>query len=170
MSIIVAADFTGRYAIPLNPNQEIDLTNMITYVENEYLPSLFGVTLYDLFIADLAGAPGVPASARFLTVFNALSYQDSNGPIYKSEGIKEMLKGLTYFHYLRDRGGKPNTTGFSTADSENSTNISALAAGVTSRYNQGIDSYRVIQDYMSNEDSATYPEFEGINQEYTYPF
>jgi len=171
MAIIETTDFTGRYKIPLNPKQDTELTDMITYVENKYLPTLFGVELYDLFIADLTVAtPQIPQTARFTKVFDPFNYQENSSCIYSSEGIREVLKGLTYFHYLRDIGVGPNTTGFNKADSENSTVISALAAGVTSRYNQGIDTYKIIQFYMYSADSATYPEFDGMDQEYTQPF
>ena len=51
--ILTIDDFeTGETKIALDPEQEIDLDEYIDKVEDEYLPKLFGVDLYNLFVAD----------------------------------------------------------------------------------------------------------------------
>jgi len=163
MSILNITDFnSGRYKIPLNPEQNTDLQIQIDYVENYYLKRLFGIDLYNLFIADLAlPVVGEPTDPRFVKVFDSFDYQYTNDCIYTSEGIKEMLKGLTYFYYLRDLNKIVTTVGTTIAKSANSENVSALWANVTSRYNESVDTFNVIQLYMNNFNSVDYPEFEG---------
>jgi hypothetical protein len=131
---------------------------------------LFGLDLYALFAADLA-APvvGDPTAPRFVKVYNAFDYQD-NCNIYSSEGIKEMLKGFTYFYYLRDLNKKVATTGTIITKSANSENISSLWANCTSRFNEAVDTYNTIQIYMECFDSVNYPEYEGIGVKITSPF
>ena len=172
MSILSQNDFvSGRYALSINPNQVATLQIHIDYVENYYLKRLFGIVLYDLFIADLAlPVVGEPTSARFIKVFNAFDYQDTNDCIYSSEGIKEMLKGLTYFYYLRDLNNKVATTGTIVTVSANSENVSALWANVTSRYNEGVNTYWVISQYMYDFDSINYPEFTGVGTSIVHQF
>ena len=158
MSIVKTSDFeSGRFEIPLNPVQEVELQAQIDYVESVYLRNLFGLELYDLFIADLVS--DVPQSARFLTVFNPLQFQDCL--IYISEGIKQMLMGIIYFYYVREANRTVTTVGVKSTLSANSDNVPALHSGITNKYNEGIETYAVIQYYMI-ENSATYPEYEGI--------
>lgn len=164
MSILTLTDFeTGRYAIPLNPIQGPDLQIQIDYVENYYLKRMFGLVLYDLFVLDLAAPTvGEPTDPRFVKVFNPFDFQDTNEIIYSSEGIKEMLKGFTYFYYLRDLNKRVTTVGTTIVKSANSENVSALWENVTSRYNEAVNTYWTIYLYMLDFDSATYPEFEGV--------
>ncbi len=172
MSILKTTDFdSGRYKLSINPNQETDLQIHIDYVENYYLKRMFGIELYDLFILDLlAPVVGEPTDPRFIKVFNAFDYQDDNDCIYSSEGIKEMLKGLTYFYYLRDLNNKVATTGTIETVSANSENVSALWANVTSRYNEAVETYRVIGCYMFDFDSVTYPEYKGVGINIVHQF
>lgn len=172
MSILKLTDFDqGRYKIPLNPVQGPDLQIQIDYVENYYLKRMFGIELYDLFVIDLAApTAGDPTDPRFVKVFNPFDFQDTNEIIYSSEGIKEMLKGLTYFYYLRDLNKRTTTVGTTVAKSANSENVDALFANVTSRYNEGIDTLWTIQRYMVDFNSADYPEYKGVLVEKVYQF
>ena len=173
-TILTIDDFeNGRYKIPVNPTQEIDLMDKIEYVENTYLPKLFGVELYDLFIADLdLPVAGDPTAPRFVKVFNSFNYQQNGGckKIVRSEGIKEMLKAFVYYLYTRDEVSRITTVGIKKTDSENSQNISAIKHDITSRINQGVMTYHAIQYYICNNDEFDYPEFDGINQKFNHPF
>ncbi len=172
MSILKLSDFEqGRYKIPLDPEQGPDLQIQIDYVENYYLKRLFGIELYDLFVIDLAlPVAGEPTTPRFVKVFNAFDFQDTNDIIYSSEGIKELLKGLTYFYYLRDLNKRVTTVGTTVTKSANSENVTALFANVTSRYNEGIDTLWTIQRYMADFNSADYPEYKGVLVDKVYQF
>jgi len=171
MSIVTTDDFkSGRYTLSLNPNQKTDLQISIDYVENLYLKRLFGVTLEALFQADLTAGGGYPTEARFQYVYDAFDYQDSSGPIYSSEGIKEMLKGIIYFHYIRDLNAKAGANGVVKTKSANSENVGADSLSASSRYNEGINSYWSIQAYMDYLNDADYPEYEGQPERKTNPF
>ena len=170
MAILQISDFnTGRFRIPTNTFQEDDLDAFIVRVEAEYLPPMFGVELYDLFIADLAGTPQVPVSARFLQIFNP--FNDQTDEIFtQSEGIITMLKGFVYYLYIRDRVSRVTTDGLKVTTGENSDNVTAIGHDITSRFNEGVETYKVIQNFMLNVDPDTYPEFEGVNQRFASIF
>jgi len=127
------------------------------------------VELYELFIADLAGTPGVPTSARFLQIFNAFNDQTDDF-ITQSEGMKVMLQGLVYYLYTRDRVSRITTDGLKVTTGENSDNVSGIGHDLNSRYNEAIANYKVIQHYMCYVDPATYPEFEGVIKRFNHTF
>ncbi len=168
MSILNDEDFEkGRYRIPLDPEQENDLNDTIQTVEDEILPQLFGVELYNLFIADLVA--GVPQSARFVTIFEPFNDQ-TNGCITQSQGMKVMLKGYTYYDYVRDTNGAVTTNGTKNTISENSTDMNGIQYDLTSRYNDGVRNYKAIQTYMASIDPDTYPEYDGTPQPFNHIF
>ena len=171
MAILETSNFdNGRFELPTNSYQEDSLENCIDRVESEYLPRLFGVELYNLFIADLTpSTPQTPQSARFIKLFEP--FIDQTDDCYtRSEGMIEMLKGLVYYLYVRDNVTQFTTVGTKKTTSENATNITAHGQDITSRYNEGIQIYKVIQNYMLNVDPNTYPEFKGINERFNHPY
>lgn len=168
MAIITTDDFnSGSVRIPRNPNQSIDLSEMIDYVEEYYLPRLFGVELYELFIADLVG--GVPVTPRFVFVFDPFNDQ-TNDYFVQSEGIQEMLKDFVYYHYGREQQTRLTTVGAKQVNSENSENRSSIQHDLLQRYNNGMNSYKVIQEYMANINPDDYPEFNGVYLRFNHPF
>jgi len=170
MAILQETDFNnGRFELPTNTFQQNSLDDYIGRVESEYLPRIFGVELYDLFIADLAGTPSVPTSARFLKIFNAFNDQ-TDDCFTQSEGLKVMLQGLVYYYYLRDRVSRVTTDGLKVTKGENSDNVSAIGHNLTSRYNESIMNYKVIQNYMFTVDAVNYPEFKGIKKQYNHTY
>ena len=171
MAILQESDFdSGRFELPTNTFQEDSFDDFIERVESEYLPQLFGVELYDLFIADLsAGTPQVPSDPRFLKVFNAFNDQ-TDDCLTQSKGMIVMLKGLVYYLCLRDRVSRITTDGIKVTKGENSDNVSGIGHSLTSRYNESIETYQVIQNYMLNVDEVTYPEFEGVHKRFNHIF
>lgn len=175
MSLVLPTDFAVRdkFYIPLGTKDEAGLQATIDRVEREYLSRMFGKELYDLFIADLvtdSEGRGVPASARFLTVYDALMYQDENSCLFQTDGMVEMVKGLVYFIYIKDRVHLLTTNGIKTTDSENANNANGISMDINHRYNDGIEAYKVLQDYMYNEDPDTYPEYDGVYEAYNHTF
>lgn len=162
MSILQPTDFdNGRFKIPTNSFQELDLLEYINRYELQYLPLLFGVELYELFIANLVA--GVPTSQRFEDVFNAFLLQN-DCDYCNSEGMKEMMKAFIYFHYTRDTFTRNTTNGVKQTFSENSVSLDTVSADLTTRYNEGVKTFDCIQRKMC-EESETYPEYEGLNLE-----
>ena len=162
MSILQITDFdNGRFKIPTNSFQEMDLEDYINKYELKYLPLLFGVELYELFEADLVA--GVPQTPRFEDVFNAFLLQ-TDCDYCNSEGMKEMMKGFVYFHYTRDTFTRNTTNGVKQTFSENSVSLDTVSADLTTRYNEGVNTFQCIQRKMCDE-SETYPEYKGLNLE-----
>lgn len=138
MSLVLPTDFgtQDKYYIPLSTKQEAGLQETIDRVEREYLSRMFGKELYDLFVADLVANPNgsqAPSSARFLTLYNPLMYQD-DGCLYQTRGMVEMLKGLVYFVYIKDRVRLLTTNGIKTTDSENASNANGISMDINNRY------------------------------------
>ena len=77
-----------------------------------------------------------------------------------SKGIKDLLMAYTYFEWHRYNLNKSTSTGVVRGDSENSNSVSAQGFGIYNKYNRGVESYRSIQQYIS-DNSADYPTFEG---------
>jgi hypothetical protein len=177
MSIVKPVDFTlGAYYIPKNENQETSLQFYIDEVENEYLPKLLGVELYDLFIADL-DAQGEPQTARFTEIFESFSKQEligcigKRGAILYSGGIKQMILGLTYFLSMRDRISRIHTTGIKITDGMNSENVNGIKHDLNARYNKGIETYKAIQYFIVEINKcADYPEFAGEDLPFNHMF
>ena len=148
----------GRTKIALNPEQEIDLEEYINSVEKEYLPKLFGKELFDLFVADWTG---VPTSNRFMKVFYPFTFQNDYEMI-QSEGMEKMLMDFVYYLYLRDDVTRSSTVGLERVIGENTESVTAIGHDITSRYNEGTDTFKTIQYLMSTFDSVDYPEYKGV--------
>lgn len=172
MAILSTTDFNeGRYYIPLSPEEETKgFPKYIERVENSVLPELFGVELYDLFIADLAlPVVGEPTDPRFVKVYNEFNYQ-GDGLYFRSQGIKEMLRGFVYYDYLRDQQTRVTTVGLKRVDGSNSETISGIQHDLNSRYNESIETFHAIQCYMDHVDPDTYPEYDGIYKPFNHTF
>jgi len=145
---------------------------MIVDVEEKYLPMLFGLELYELFIADWDLANPDPdqfSEQRFIDVYEKLLRQDQS--VYlSSEGIKFMLKAFTYWEYVDDLTSRVATTNIEKILGENGESISAIKHDVVKFYNRGVDTYKTIQYFMSCFNKEDYPEYCGVNLNFTHPF
>tara|TARA_R110002153_G_scaffold32752_15_gene99111 strand:+ start:103 stop:648 length:546 start_codon:yes stop_codon:yes gene_type:complete len=179
-TILKIEDFAnGRFVIPINPEQEIDLEMYIELTENKYLPMLFGKDLYDLFKAEIDANFGVPTSARFEIIFNPFVEQldwtyynrlIQSDRLIQSEGMKIMLMGFVYFQWVRDVVSRVSTVGVERTIGENSENVSSIKNDVDMRFNQSVRSYKAIQKYMVCFAPDDYPEFEGIYLGFNHNF
>lgn len=162
-TIVQTTDFaTGDIKISQNNTGENDLEIVITGVENDILPDLFGNELYDLFIADLAEpTEGEPTDQRFIDVFEPFRKEIGSCEILKSEGIKRMLMWFIFAEYSRDQSFQNTVTGTVMNKAENSNIVSGAKSGWAIKYNKGVDSYNDIRRFM-HEESETYPEGEGV--------
>lgn len=157
MAIVQTSDFVGEYKVSQSRFTELSL--YITKYEKYYLLRMMGAELYPLFIADLTvPTPQVPQAARFLAIFNPFNsiplYPDS---LYISEGIKQMLVQLIYFHYIRESNHFNTTAGQVSNNTENSNNT-PFQGNMINAYNEAIDNYSNIQMYIQS-DPTTYPEY-----------
>ena len=139
--LISSSDFTGKWAIPQTSFSDLD--SFINDTEEAYLIDLLGVDLYNAFKLDLTG--GVPVTARYLTIFNALNYDYAN-KIYRSKGMKEMLKGFIFFDYMRNVRFKATTQGIVVNSSD--TSQSVITGNLYQYLNEAINIAEVIQTYI----------------------
>lgn len=182
LPITIPSNYTGFTAVALNDYNTSQLLAYITKYETYYLLDLLGQELYTLFVADL-DANGVPQTARFLAIYNALTVDDpcyqaykpffrfgaywfgTDGNNYKqlkSEGIKEMLKNFIWFHWSRDQRFQAQQNGVNVQTSETSreSDVSEFAMVIEQRFNNAVMSYQAIRVYMQTN-LSTYPELKG---------
>lgn len=143
---------TGMYATP-------KIEAYILKYEERYLVHLFGVKLYNEFIADLDN--NVPQSPNFLKVFEPFNedldgfpflynggYYDLQNRILESDGIVEMLLGFIYFEYAKDLMNQQTPYGNVKQRSENSVVVDSPHSMMYGRYNTAIGTFRAIQTYL----------------------
>jgi len=156
-NIIQISDFDGgRFSIAVNSFQENELQAYIDQYQKEALIDLLGLELYELLILDL-DANGVPQSQIYLDIFNDF-YKEIYGEYERSQGIKFYLKGIIYFHYVRDLYNRQTTVGVKKVKGENSDSVNVF--DIYTRYNNSIETGKVIQAYIYNNDTD-YPTFKG---------
>lgn len=162
--ILTIDDFeTGETKIALDPEQEIDLDEYIDKVESEYLPKLFGVELYNLFVIDWNSIPvGLPTDPRFAKVYDPLLEQN-DCVLVQSIGMLEMLKTFVYYEFLRDVNTRSTTNGLERVIGENTESVTAIGHDITRRYNEGVDTFNTIQYFMREFDPVSYPEYKGVS-------
>lgn len=165
MAFTTTTDYTGFYQISGNSFSSDELEIYIDSIEPDVLRDLLGCDLYDLFIADLVG--GVPQTQRFIDIYNSFCYDDgnTNGTQYKSKGIKEMLKGFVYYSYVSDSDFANIISGNIKNTFSNSERATGVEFGLRDRYNTSLLTYEAIQWFIC-DNSATYPEFNGMTKEF----
>ncbi len=172
MSLFVQiSDFgSGEILIATSSTTEVDLQTYIDTAELEILQEMFGLELYDLFIADLIA--GVPQAARFIAVFDAF-YDDTDALAgwccgsSRSEGIKKMLMRFIYFEFRREQPFQNTSTGTIASERDNARDAKGPEYGLTKKYNIGVNSYQAIARKMIL-DGTTYPEYKGISKGKVY--
>ena len=156
-AIVTISDFAIGTVILQKDNQTEDqLDAIVDEYQDDYIYKLLGAELGALFLADLNGS-GVPASARFLSIYNAFASDSGCDGVVQSKGIKFFIKNIIWFHYARQNNVSISTSGNNVKLGENSepNNSGRYLAHV---YNQAIDTGKAIQWYI-NQNSGTYPEY-----------
>ena len=143
-TITQPSNYIGEYRI--NSSCFDDLQLFIDKYEPYYLVRLLGADLKALFYADLTPTtPQVPQTSPYTELFLPFEI-DTNDCLYISEGIKQMLVQLIYFHYTREQGHKNTQSGTINVNAENS--VKALSFNDIDAYNTGISNYQIIQWYI----------------------
>lgn len=161
---IKISDFEkGKYAIAVNQFSEDDLQQFIDDNEDAILKDLLGGDLFDLFSADFD--LGLTED-RFIKIYNSLRLKLTCSEV-ESKGIQVILKGIIYFLYLKDYEITAGVTGFVEKESENSENSNGIAKQIFGRYNESIESYIVVQNYIvSNPDNYDYALYNGSKKQF----
>ncbi len=165
-TITQTSDYIGEYRI--NKSCFDDLELFIEKYEPYYLVRLLGADLKALFYADLtATTPQVPQTSPYTDIFNPFEIDDGDC-LYISEGIKQMLVQLIYFHYTREQPYKNTQSGMVDPNAENSNK--AMSFNDIAAYNQGISNYQIIQWYICDNpilSSILDDDFNGIHLDFT---
>lgn len=149
----------GRFELHSGKYTQDEINDYIDNYERIYLVRLFGADLYNLFKADLTN--GVPVNPIFVKLFEPFEHDLHCGSdVLVSNGIIEMLKGLIYWQYLKDKMNQVTTVGVVKTQGENSTPGDAMNSLYQNRYNQAVNTYEAIQRYIIDTHS-NYPTFNG---------
>ena len=144
---LTPSDFTGKYELHTGMYDSAKLQSYIDKYEVRYLRELLGVTLYTEFISDLDNQ-FVPKSPNFLQLYNPFAVDVNMFQMLESDGMLEMLKGFIYFEYSKDLMMQQTTYGGVQQTAENSKVLNTLQSLIYNRYNEGIRTYRAIQNYI----------------------
>jgi len=161
----VPDDFTGAFRLAFSSHLIPVIENYRDRIERIYLIKLLGKELADLFISDL-NLTGNPVNARFITIFNPI-YEQENGIIYESKGIKHILTSIIFWQYIHETQIGSSQSGVSkriveagiVQSPENASRYGEI------RYNECLMSWDTIQWFCKTFDSSTYPEFKGSSLE-----
>ena len=169
--VITDYDFDeGKYVINDNDITRQDLKEYIDDYELKFIYQLLGIELGDLFIADLDPETKTPTTTRFFKIFNPLYFKSQScDRITQSKGMIDVLKGFVYTEFVKEQNFKNNFNGNSQNLFESGTNLPAYKNGVIVKFNQALDSYNAIQEYIC-ENQDDYPEFDGERKNYMSPF
>jgi hypothetical protein len=161
-NIVTISDFNGSVQLQRDNQTSAKFDLIRDEFTNQYIYSLLGVELGDLFLADLDGS-GVPVTARFTSIYAAFQ-QDWNAGIVQSRGIKYYIKNIIWYYYARQNNVVITTAGNRTKKGENS-DPSIDGMYLAKNYNLSINTGKAIQWYI-NQNIATYPEYNGQYLEY----
>ena len=154
---VEVSDFTGDKTL----SKAISVNDKIQYYIDKYEPIyltyLLGCDLYTEFINDL-DVDNNPQEQRFMTIFESFCIDDNCG-ILRSEGFKEMLLCFIYFEYVKDNSFQQTTNGVVQNDYEVSKNVPVSHSNAYDIYNQGINTYQTIQQYICDNSN----DYEGFN-------
>lgn len=166
--IIQTTDFVGKYSITQNSFGVADLQSFIDKYEKVYLYDLLGISLGDLFYADISTPFTAPNTLIYTTLFNAKYSDNDNANIInqiRSNGVKEMILGFVYFEYIRNQNVTNTSNGNVIASNEVSVSAKWSETGIYEVYNEAIKTYRSIQTYILNN-LTVYPLFNGAIKGY----
>jgi len=175
MIILQISDFAdGIYKLSTSDNGDL-LQAYIDRYERQNIYKLLGITLGDLFIADLSA--GTPQAAKYTKIYNQLFipkpsqyYQYNTGKTGCSFGMKEIMKAIIYYYYVSENQVSHHQAGVATNGTEANSLVSPIVAqqqGERKR-NAMIESWEVIQWYCKQIAPTDYPDFDGETMEVYY--
>lgn len=108
MSFITSSNFQARpYFIPNVEEQARDIVDLISKYEVETLKAIFGITLYNAFIAGLAVEP---TEDKWTKLKDGDTYT-YNGLVYEYKGLVSLLVPCIYYYWLKENRDKVTASG-----------------------------------------------------------
>lgn len=158
MSVLIPADFKGKFLITKNTKNIDNIQSQIDETEFEIMNELLGPTLLAEYVIGINNSDPLFEKIRDPFFVDACCGQD-----YKSNGIKKMLLGFTFYDYYQTDVITASLTGQQVTKSENSEKEQQLAMMANnSIYNDAVKTFNAIQKYL-NQNRVDYPNFKGIN-------
>lgn len=158
--IVKTTDFIGPYAISQNTFITANLQSFIDKFEKVYIRKMLGLTLGDLFYADIAvGTFLQPANPLYSVLFNPIAVE-LNGREIVSNGVKEILIGFIFWEYTRTANVTNTITGNVVQQNETSQVVDWNQTTIYNIYNEAVKSYTNVQ-YFINNDLTDYPDYNG---------
>lgn len=146
MALITTSDFIDKWELSTGMYSTNKLTEYINRYQQQYLRQLFGVELYDSFMADLSS--DIPQSPNFKLVFDPLYVDENLYYMIESRGILDMLKGFIYFEYAKDLMNQQTPYGNVQQTAENSVVVNTLQTMMYARYNESITTFQSIRNFI----------------------
>jgi hypothetical protein len=161
MILLSTSDFTGYNYINTSTASLPKLQAYIDRYEKMYILQLLGVELGELFIADLSNAS---QDVRFVAIQDPFYEQTDAGHIYQSNGMIEFLCAAIAYHYIKDTQFSHTISGVGKKLLEAQKDQSGENAHRYGerRFNEELNTVDAIQWYCKTFDSATYPEYKGV--------
>ena len=155
--------FIGRIGLQIG-NYD-DFNNYAYDIEQMYLLKLLGFQQKREYEVD--NADGTLQSKYEYIISGILAgYEDQNGVLRQLKGFREMVKWFFYFHFVTEQQDPRTLSGDPQEAYIQAVNGSknVMNRRVISAYNQGVDYYNEIVDYMTYIESETPDTYE--NWEY----
>lgn len=177
MILVTVNDFKGKFALARTTDTDIVLLDYINTYEEKYIYDLLGVELGKLLIAEIqfetgSGSDGL--DTRFEDIVRPFAVQDATSQfvdwytqqarIFKSMGLKQMLIGLIYFHYVHETQVQHTQGGVALYMAESGAILSPRTAIrlAERKWNAQQDTIDAIQYRCKYEKPLVYPEFKGV--------
>jgi hypothetical protein len=141
-------DFVGKYELHTGLYDQNKLQDYIDRYERRYLIELLGANLYSDFISDIDPVSKEPLSPNFIQIFQPFEVNLYFNRLLISEGVIDMLKGFVYFEYAKDLMNQMTPFGNVQQKSENSKLTTTLNSMMYARYNEGVKTFRAIQEFI----------------------
>jgi hypothetical protein len=154
----------GEFSVGVNTNENNNLLETITFVEEEHLTRLLGARLYNALQTDLAiNNDGTATAQKWIDFINGVSYVDPSASDYtiNYQGVLRMLKGFVFWQYISEHQYKRTSTGVRKLNAENSSMVDTQMTNalIRRKYNKSVDLYlcaqHFIDDFKTYEATAT---------------
>jgi hypothetical protein len=164
-NLVTISDFEGSFQLQVDTRTTAKFNLIRDEYQNDFIYDLLGADLGALFLADL-DANGVPQSAIYEAIYEPFTEDTSYGQVVRSKGIKEAVKAIVWYHFVRQNNHLVTTSGNTVKRSENA-DVSTDPFYLAQNYNKAIESGYAIQWYI-NENLSDYPEYNGQELEYLF--
>ena len=164
--IVETTDFTDKWAITIAYGSN-KLQEYIDEYEPLILAELLGVDFADEIKGQFEAGDLTPENEK---VFNKNTFNiEKCGKVwlFRSEGIKTMLKNFIYAHVQVGDLGTPTSQGKIKMDSEGGNLVNDNYTDRFRFYNNGVKTFRAIQEFIK-DNKEDYPLFKGIEKQTTW--